>query len=96
MGNPLCFCGLDEQAHRSPSVAHRYSPEGQLIPKAEQPPGAKGVSGIDIPLRLLLMDKGLITAEELTLKEVALRDQLARQQAVAQQSSDPPNGRNRR
>jgi hypothetical protein len=67
-------------------MAHRFDPGGQLIPVEEPKP--KAISGIDIPLRLLLVDKGLITLEELTLKEVALREQLA-QGAHTRQRQDP-------
>jgi len=78
-------CGKTKPDHHG--MAHQFNADGALIPtEPQQKPPA--ISGLDIPLRLLLIDKGLITAEELTLKEVALRDQLAR-------SARPPQRDNR-
>lgn len=78
-------CGRTKPEHEN--MAHKFDPGGQLIPVTEELK-PKTISGIDIPLRLLLVDKGIITLEELTLKEVALHEQLAKS-AHTHQRQDP-------
>lgn len=68
-------CGKTREEHKE--LNHEFDIVGNLRAKEPvKPPAA--ISGLDIPLRLLLLDKGIITAEELTMKEVALREQLSK------------------
>jgi hypothetical protein len=65
---PVCgLDGCDEAAHAT--MNHEFSPSGQLIPKAQQKQKTEVVVAPDYILRALLLDKGLITGEELTQKE---------------------------
>lgn len=84
----LVRCGVcDKTKPEHTGMAHRFSPGGQLIVEAPKEQ-VKVISGIDVALRLLLIDKGIITGEELMLKEAALREQLAKG-ANAHQRQDP-------
>lgn len=78
-------CGKSRAEHED--MNHEFDIVGNLRPKAaKQPP--KALSSVDIPLRLLLIDKGVITAEELTVKEASLREQLAQAGRNAAPSSN--------
>jgi hypothetical protein len=78
MANNLCFCGQDEEAHKG--LNHEFSPDGSLVQKIPPTPPTPRVA-VDVCLRLLLIEKGLITADELAFKEAELRDQLRRSTA---------------
>lgn len=71
----LCaICGVLRSRHDS---NHKFSENGELeVVEPTRPRRSAAVSGIDIPLRLLLIDKGVITAEDLAVKEAQLRDKL--------------------
>lgn len=75
MASDVCgVCGQGKEAHRS--MAHEFSLTGQLI---ERKPLAApiGASSIDLPLRMVLIDAGIITAQELVLKEAELGNVLS-------------------
>lgn len=70
----LCsICSAPEAYHAE--LNHEFNLNGQLIPKSKQP-APTAASGIDIALRLLLLEKGIITSQELMLKEAELRNAL--------------------
>jgi hypothetical protein len=76
-------CGRIKTAHDE--LNHEFDVNGVLRAKeVKQEP--RVVSGLDIPLRLLLVDKGIITAEELGVKEALLREQLAQARRNASNS----------
>lgn len=72
------ICGTAEGPHRqgeaSGQVNHQYSTDGQLRPvehKAEPKPD-RVVASADPVVRLLLIEKGIFTYDELTAAEVKL------------------------
>lgn len=68
-------CGSLRQDHSGRN--HKFSPEGILeVVEPQQERKRSAPSSIDIPLRLLLIEMGLITQEDLTVKEMQLRDKL--------------------
>lgn len=67
------LCGADKPAHAA--LNHEFSLSGQLIPK-KAAPAPRTMSTIDIPLRLLLIDLGVITAEDLAMKEAEIVERL--------------------
>jgi hypothetical protein len=59
---------------------HAFTLTGELMDRVEPPKrdtGRRVQVVIDLPLRMLLISKGLIIAEELLLKEAELRDQFS-------------------
>lgn len=67
----LCsICGAQEAYHGD--LNHEFNLNGQLVPKSKQPTPT-AASGIDMALRLLLLEKGILTPKELMLKEAELR-----------------------
>jgi hypothetical protein len=68
-------CGTPQGQHGG--MNHKFSAEGILeVVEPQKQRKSSAPSSIDIPLRLLLIDKGLITQEDLTVKEMQLRDKL--------------------
>jgi len=61
------ICGKTEPEHEV--LNHVFSTSGQLIAKAQQKPKREVVVAPDYILRALLMEKGIITGEELIGKE---------------------------
>lgn len=82
----LCaVCGRDDLDHVG--LNHEFSTTGQLIPKVPtQPTQLKVVQTGDYLLRAVLLDKGLVTGEELNEMEVKLRA------GVSTQSTDTSDG----
>lgn len=90
MSDAACgLCGKLESEHQA--MQHGFSLTGELFDRVEQEkprPSARIVSTIDLPLRMLLISKGLITGEDLILKEGQLRDQLEEARRNAADHSD--------
>ena len=86
------LCGKDERSHMS--LNHEYSITGQLIPRSQNQPEAPQkvtvnmMSSSDVALRSLLVQKGLVTAEEIFTKEAEIRERLARGPQVAANPSN--------
>lgn len=67
------ICGKDRPGHAA--LNHEFSLSGQLIQKSTaQPP--RPMSTIDIPLRLLLIQQGVIVADDLAMKEAEILERL--------------------
>lgn len=81
-------CGLSPEAHAS--LNHEFSPSGELIPKKTATDSPKPVSlgGVDVVLRMVLIDLGIVTAEDLALKEAQLRDRVSRIASNPSHSAD--------
>lgn len=74
MASKTCaICEVAEEDHVG--AAHKFSEDGELVmvePKASKP-GPKNLVAIPDPaLRALLLEKGIITYEELAAKEVEI------------------------
>lgn len=66
-------CKGDKASHEG--KVHKFSPSGELIEQKPIPRQAVA-SGIDIVLRLILIEKGLITMDDIVVKEEQLRHDL--------------------
>lgn len=74
---PLCsLCGMTENVHSH--LNHEFNLDGRLVQKAPPKPEPTPISSLDIPLRMALLQKGVITGEDLAIQEALLRQQLAR------------------
>lgn len=68
-------CGQTLKEHKD--LNHEYDIGGVLRPRvAQEKPRVSSGSGIDVVLRLVLIDRGYISADDLMLKEAELRDKL--------------------
>jgi len=70
-------CSLSEADHLTlqsqGKIRHKFSLDGQLIPMVTEQPKPKNLVAIPDPaLRALLLEKGIITYEELASKEVEI------------------------
>lgn len=79
MASDACsLCGVQERPHRAAEaegeVNHKFSPTGQLVQidrrAAHTPP--RTISTADAALRLALIDKGILSYDDLAAAEVRL------------------------
>jgi hypothetical protein len=79
-GNSYCgICSIEQAEHLAleadGSMKHRFTSDGELIPVVREPKKAEPKRLVAIPdpaLRALLLEKGIITYEELAAKEVEI------------------------
>lgn len=73
MSEAFCgLCGQNKEAHRE--MAHKFSISGQLEAKETEKPPTTPRTSADHVLRLLLMEAGVITAEQMTAMEVKVHE----------------------
>jgi len=79
-------CGGTRLAHRQ--LNHEFSEDGQLRQKQDPPKQrpAAAASGIDLALRMVLIDAGVVSAEDIALKGAELRERIEARRSAADRS----------
>lgn len=84
MASKCAICLIPEELHNG--MAHKFSEDGDLIPVATEPEKKPRMMAVPDPaLRALLIEKGIISYEELAAMEVRL---LGRQSVPERPSVD--------